>query len=263
MGAVRDDRALQQFAPLAEIERLTRPLALSSTAVESVVLYSSQLGLTPNGDTAIVRAPGAAATSARGLTQLGWSATSSRDVSVYRDPHGGTAVAVLGRDILAIGQGASIDKVTGTAGDRFLRDGSQLVTLSRVLRGSEPVTMALVWPQATQDAARAAAAASGWMLRFAGWAPLGALFERMGVGRALTAACSREPAGVRLTLTGLMQDETSAGMVSGALTLIKGLAAFVPPDQARAAPGVDLRTMTVDRQGALVSLTMVVDDGRR
>lgn len=263
-AAIRGDRVLQRFAPISEIFALTKELEIPSTATESIVVFSTTFGSSTSGDTAILLTPGVAQQSIRAVSDRGWSSESLDGVTIYRNPLSGIGAVALSHDVLAIGPRASVDQVVRTAHDRDLSllRRSEFADLRGALTGAESVAMAFVWPQTAQDVSKAAVAVSAQALRFVGWGPLGTLVEKLGVGRALTAACSRESGGVRLSLTGLMQDEDSATIVSGGLTLLKGLAGLVPP-QPPGPSSTDIGNMTVDRHGALVSVTMLVNDQRR
>ena len=114
--------------------------------------------------------------------------------------------------------------------------------------------MAVAWPTQVRDASNALVGGSATLLKLGGLAAMGGLVEKFGIGRAMGMSCGRNTIGMRCRLAGVMQDETTASIVSGVLTVLKGLASLAPGPQPDKGPNVSMSDLTVERHGTTVTV---------
>jgi len=251
----RSDRVLTQFTALPRPATVIHGLGVTLDAAETVIAFSTSLDGSDGGDTLIVSSRDVvsrfiAAASGR------WIESSTGSAAVYDDPASRYRALIVSDSVLAIGPRQSIERVAATAGLKaspFLAR-SELTDLAEMFESPEPVRMAVVWPMEVRDATNALVAGSAGLLKLGGLSALGGVVEKFGIGRAVAMSCSRNVNDVRCRLAGVMQDESTASIVAGGLSLLKGLAGLVPQPRAHERPSVSMADLTVDRRGTTVTV---------
>jgi hypothetical protein len=252
----RSDHLLKQFAVLPRPATVIRSLGVSLDTAETVIAFSTSLDASNGGDTLIVSSPAVVREFIAAASGRRWIESSSGSLKIYDDPATRYRTLIVSESVLAIGPQHSIDRVVAVTESKaapFLAR-SEFTDLADMFQTSEPVRMAVAWPMEVRDASSALVAGSAGLLKLGGLGGLGGVVEKFGIGRAMGMSCSRSANGLRCRLAGVMQDESTASIVSGGLTVLKGLASLVPEPPAQVGPSVSMSDLTVDRRGTTVTV---------
>jgi hypothetical protein len=252
---VRSDRLLKQFAVLPRPATVLHSLGVSLDTAETVIAFSTSLDAS-SGDALIVSSPTVVREFNTAALQRYRTLGSGGPLKVYEDPVSGYRVLIVSESVLAIGPRYSIERiiaVTEAKAAPFLAR-SEFTDLADGFQTADPVRMALAWPTEIRDASNALVVGSAGLLKLGGLGGLGGVVEKIGIGRAMAMSCSRRTNSLHCRLAGVMQDESSASIVSGGLTVLKGLASLVPEAPAHERPGVSMSDLTVDRRGTTVTV---------
>ncbi len=183
----------------------------------------------------------------------GWSRQAVDRHILYLIPgQAGTVAAVLNEDLVAVGPRNEVEHLLGslqTIGGFVSKP--ELDGVTDALRDESAVRLAVVWPENVSDASKAAVAASASVLGLAGYETAGSVLKQLGIGRAYVARMRPESAGVRVDLTGVLDDEATATMVAGSLSLLNGIAGLAQGGSTG---------MTIKRTGSVVSVAMTLPD---
>ncbi len=253
---VRSDPLLAQLAPIAEMSRLMERAAVRTEDVDSVVLFSRASG----GDAAIIQLRVPVEAAFADLGRKGWAAERIKTVAMYRENATGVVAAMVGQKLMAFGSQPNIESIADSSMNRSFLDRSEFHGIDNLQGAQIPIVMALAWPQTARDAANAAVMVSASVLKFMGVEALGILVEKIGIGRAMTIHCSREAGGIKFRLQAITEDEQSASLIIGALTLVQGMAALVPASGGRPSPADSFRTLTLDRKGTALSVGLLMTE---
>jgi hypothetical protein len=181
------------------------------------------------------------------------SASTSGAFQVYSDQVSGYDALVLPPSILVIGSRQSIQRVAAVIEGKTARfvARTELAEMDELLTSEAPVRMAAAWPVEVRDASNMVVGGSARLLEATGLGALAAVVDKFGIGRAMGMSCGRNGAGLRCELVGVMQDESTASLVSGGLSVLKGLASLMPsPGEQRG--GMSIEDLTVSRRGTTV-----------
>jgi hypothetical protein len=229
----RSDRRFRQFG-LASLEGAVANVGISLEKAERLIVFSSSLAGSRDSETVIVSSPG-----------------------IGRDrPAAGHRVLVVSDSVIAIGSPESLERVAGVMESKvapFLAR-SEFADLANLFTASESLQMAAAWPTEVRDVSNAIVAGSAGLLKLGGLGGLGGVVEKFGIGRAVAMSCAPGGTGLRCRISGVMQDESTASIVSGSLNVAKGLANLLPAPPGAAGPGMSMTDMTVDRRGKTVTM---------
>lgn len=255
----RANPTLKQIAELPPSLSEVMRLGLSVDTMESVIVFTRSLS-SASGETVIMAAPGLGRQFTAAADAHGWHTGILNNVTVYVPPGGRAAAAAITDGLLVAGPRESVNHFASSS--RTLSGFVSKVEFTNVreaLADTSPVRFAVAWPTGVADSSRVAVAASAGLMKLAGWPSVGSVIDRLGIGRAYVVRLRPEGTGVRLNVTGVMQDEDTAATVSGGLSMLKGLASLIPAAARHGQPD-PTATLTIERTGSVVSVGMVVSD---
>jgi hypothetical protein len=199
------------------------------------------------------------------LKKRGWKEETYEGRRVYVSPADGARVARLDASAIVCGTMKGVEGVIRadsgavagfTSTDAYRR-------LSPLLKtDKQPVSMMIAFPQQLQDAADAALHISSVMLDFACVGALGQLMSKIGYSRAIGCSIGREGDSFPVKLVAVMKDEDAAALVSGGLTLLRGIGALAgqavarTPEEAEALR--NFQNMTLSRERDVLSIGIVL-----
>ncbi len=126
--------------------------------------------------------------------------------------------------------------------------------------GGHPISVIVAFPQALQDAGGAAVELSSSLLDFAGLGPLGELLRKIGFAKGLGYSIARRGDAFPVELVAVMKDEEAAGLVSGTLNLLKGLALSLPQSADDREAIRPLEDLSVEREGEILTIRFVMTE---
>lgn len=262
--AVRSNPSLRSIAQWPADVASFRELGFSEESFQTVVMFSRLFSTEASTDGAIVFAPGMGRQIAPAATAHAWPSESLPGGLVYRQPGTTIVVSSVGDDVAVIGSLDSVQRVLQAYQDpraAFVAR-QELADVLPALRSAHPITLTAVWPRDVGDATKVTVEASAWLLRIGGWEAVAALVEKLGIGRGYVVRLIPETGGVRVDVDGIMQDESSASTVATGLSLLKTVGSLMQPETSHGQSAPDLKTMTVERRGSVVSIGVVVRESR-
>lgn len=263
--AVRSDRNLITLIKGAEFNHILDEVGVNEQALAHLAVFGD--GTDGPGGSAGMLLNGsfnarAVAESARGR---GWSMESFGGHAVYVSQSDGTRLAALDSGTLACGTKKGIAGVLRAESDteESFTSTTTYKRLSKLFKGGDaPISMTLALPQHLQDAADAALKAASLMMDFTGVGPLGQLMGKIGYARAIGCTIGREGESFPVELVAVMKDEEAAALVSGGLTLLKGIGALANQSPARSPEEAEalhnFRNLSVSRKGEVLTVRLVL-----
>lgn len=265
--AVRGDRDLLALAKGAEFKKLFAEVNVGEEAVNYLAVFGDG-GEGPGASAGLLLGGSFDADAvAEHVKSRGWREDVYRGHAIYLSPGGGaTFLALLDSGALVCGTRKGVEAVIRVASD----EGASLASTETYERlaplfehEGRPVSMMIAFPQHAQDAAAAALELSSVVMDFAGVGALGQLMSKIGYSRAIGCSIGREGESFPVELVAVMKDEEAATLVSGGLTLLKGLGALAGPPRARTAEEAEalrsFQSMSIDRDGDVLSIGLVMN----
>ena len=255
----RANAGLKQFTELPVWIEFSK-LGLSLSSLDAVVLFSRSLTMTADRGTAIL----SGSRLGRDFVQVadaphGWTPESMGSTRGFvRSDGSNLAAASMGDDIIVIGSKDEIRHFARSGANTGAFVAKPEFANVRVLFGdSSPIRVALAWPDGVADGAEMAVGMSAELLKSAGWPLAASVVEKLGIGRAYVVRLNPQPGGVSFNIAGVMRDDSTAAIVTGSLSLLKGLASLMPSQEPQRQADV-VSTLTIQRTGTIVQVGMVV-----
>jgi len=263
--AVRRDGDLLKLVKGAEVRKVFSQVNVNEEAVTDFVVFGDGTGGTGGSTGMLLSGSFDAHEVADSLKERGWKEEAYNDHEVYVNPADGARLATLDSGALVCGTKRGVEGAIRAEADPAAGFASTdaYQRLSALFNTTEhPISMIITLPQQLQDAADAALQVSSVMMDFAGVGPLGQLISKIGYARAVGCSIEREGDSFPVELVAIMKDENAATLVSGGLTLLKGLGEWVGQPAARSAEEAEaLRTfqnMSVSRENDVLSISIVM-----
>lgn len=265
--SVGRDAELKKLIKGEEIEGLLNRLKIGGEDVSELVVFSDGQNAPAGNGGMIIKGTFDGQEVVARLKGTGWIEQKVGEKRIYTNPSDGSCLTALGKSLLALGTRAGVEGSMKAA-----RDPDESFTakplyrrLARQIDGRQyPLSVAVVFPQAAQDAASTALEVSSVVMDFAGVGPLGDLMNKIGYVRAFGCFISRRGDAYPVELHAVMKDEESAKLISGAITLSKGLSTMVPKYNLSQTNAEELRTLqslsvTRDKEVLSVKVMMPVN----
>lgn len=259
---------LKKLVKGEQIESLLGRLHIGGEEVSELSVFSDGQNAPSGSSGIILRGTFDGQEVAARLKGAGWAEQKFGEKRIYANPADGSCLVALGKNLLVLGTRVGVE-----GSIRAARDPEESFTANpmyeRLARHTDgrrhPLSVVVVFPQSAQDVAATALEVSSVVMDFAGLGPLGDLMNKIGYVRAFGCSISRKGEVFPVELHAVMKDETSASLVSGALTLSKGLSAMVPKHNLSQTQSEELQTLQSisvirDRELLSVKLLMPVDD---
>lgn len=262
--AVERDAELKKLVKGEQVESILNRLQIGGEEVSELSVFSDGQNAPSGSSGMIVRRTFDGHEVAARLKGAGWAERKSGEKRIYTNPADGSCLVTLGKRLIILGT-----KVGVEGSIRAARDPEESFTANpmyeRLARHTDgrrhPLSVVVAFPQSAQDAAATALEISSVVMDFAGLGPLGDLMNKIGYVRAFRCSISRKGDVFPVELHAVMKDEESARLVSGALTLSKGLSAMAPRYNLSQTQAEELRTLqslSVTRNGELLSVKLVM-----
>jgi hypothetical protein len=197
------------------------------------------------------------------LKKRGWQEQIVQDHQVYF--HLNDYVVPLKSNLLAFGTRAGVEEVIRTEANRsksFAATANYQKLVATLGDKQKPISMMLAMPQETQDMTDAAMKISSGVMNLAGVGSLGTLLEKVGTLRGAGCNIARNGNAFPVELVVMLKDESTAGLVSGSLNLLKKFA--VAPQgnasQADAAAFRSFQSMSISRNHEVLSIRMTMSE---
>jgi hypothetical protein len=108
--------------------------------------------------------------------------------------------------------------------------------------------------------------AASFLLDFTSFAPLGTLLDKVGLARSVGFSMTHDGDSFPVSFVALMKDESAAGLISGAFSLLKGATSWLPAargeSESNRQMGLAFRNMTVTRASDVVSIKINVPEAQ-
>lgn len=261
--SVMKDQDLKKIAKGADIEKLFADLGVTSEEVTEFVVFGDLQSST--GSTGLIAKGNFDSKNlVNSLKKRGWEEQDLEGKRIYVNPRDGSCLTTFDANLFMFGTQSGVKAVFIARAKPELRFTSNPAykTLSARFDGKQyPILMMAAFPQASQDMANAALQISSTVMDLAGVGPLGELLNKIGYAKGLSCGISRNNESFPVEVSAIMKDEESAKFVSGALNLLKSLAALAPQNQgsqrdmeaARA-----IQNMSIDRSREILSIRMTM-----
>lgn len=262
---VRGDADLLRLVKGAEFKKVFGQLNVDEDAVTSIAVFGDG-SETAAGSTGMLLAGSFDAEDiAAVLKERGWRERAYEGHEIYFSATDGTNLAALDSDVLVVGTEKAVEGAirAGSDADASFVSTDAYGRLSELFDTSEhPVSMMIAFPQQLQDAADVALQVSSAVMDFAGIGGLGQLMSKLGYSRAIGCSIGRRGDSFPVKLVAVMRDEDAATLISGGLTLLKGIGAWAERAPARSAEEAEARqnfqNMSVSRDGDVLSIDLVM-----
>lgn len=267
--AVRGDGDLLTLVKGAEFKKVFAEVNLNEEAVTDVAVFGDGAEGADGGSTAMLLSGSFDGREvAYSIKERGWREESYDGHAVYLSPAGGSYLAALDSGALVCGTKKGVEGVIRVESDvgTSLASTEAYERLSPLFDTAErPVSMMIAFPQHVQDAANAALELSSVVMDFAGVGPIGQLMSKIGYSRAIGCSIGREGESFPVELVAVMKDEDAAALVSGGLTLLKGIGALAGQPPARTPEEAEalrsFQSMSISREGDVLYLGLMVSRG--
>jgi hypothetical protein len=265
--AVRGDSELRKLLKADEAERVFRELGVSPSDVADVAVFGDAVSGADDGSGStgiVVRGRFTPRVVVDLLKARGWAANTYGGRELLSDAARRQWCAPLKSNIFVCGSRAGVEGAMDAAqdsSDSFARNPSCAQMSARLRKSKAPIVMMAAFPQEMQDMADAAVFLSSKALDLAGLEGLGGLMRSLGLVRGFGCAIAHSGDGLPVEMVALMEDEKTAGLVSGAFNAMKRLTQGVPRGNLSPADAEQLRRVqdiAVTREGAVLSVKAVI-----
>ena len=262
---VRGDEDLLKLVKGSELKKIFGQLNVSEDAVNDLAVFGDGAGDAKGGAGLLLSGSFDASDVTDSLKERGWREQDYEGHEIYLSPTDNTRLAALGSDALVVGTEKGVEGAVCAESDidtAFVSTDAYK-RLSKLLDTAQhPVSMMIAFPQQFQDAADTALQVSSVVMDFAGVGALGQLMSKIGYSRAIGCTIGREGDMFPIELVAVMKDEDAATLVSGGLTLLKGLGALAGGHAARSPEEAEamqnFQNMSVSREKDVLSIGLVM-----
>lgn len=257
------DADLRKMTKGAEIEKLFNGLGIGSETVTDFAVFGDLQNSTKGSGGLIVKGTFDSEVMVKELMSRGWGEQNLDGQEVYVNPVEGFYLTTFDSTLFVLGTPTGVRAVIGASENPEMRFTSNHAyeTLSSRFEGKEYPIVMVAFPQASQDMANAALQISSTVMDIAGVGPLGELLNKIGYAKGLGCAISRKNDSFPVEVSAVMKDEDSAQFLSGALNLMKTVAAMAPRNGASREAvdaGRALQDMSIARTGEVISIQMTM-----
>lgn len=258
------DADLKRLVKGEQVESLLGRLNIGGEEVSDLSVFSDGQNAPFGSSGMIIRGMFDGREVAARLKGAGWAEQKSGEKSIYTNPVDGSCLVALSKSLIVLGTRAGVEGSIRAARvpEESFTASPMYERLARHTDGRRhPISVTVAFPQSAQDAASTVLEVSSVVMDFAGLGPLGDLMNKIGYVRAFGCSISRKGDVFPVELHAVMKDEASASLVSGALTLSKGLSAMAPGynlSQTQAEELRILQSLSVNRDGELLSVKLMM-----
>jgi hypothetical protein len=261
---VRRDDGLKRIVKDTDAERIFEQLGIASDSVGELVVFSDA-GTSPDTSRGIIlRGSFKDDDVVSVLKARGWLERQHHEREIFTHPADGTSLLALRKNVLVLGTRAGVEGAAAAEQSRassFTANSTYKKLAAHIDDEEFPVAMMLAVPQTAQDAAATALEVSSVVMNLAGVGPLGELLNKIGYARGLGCVISRKGNNFPVQMTAIMKDEDAATLVSGALTLLKGLTGIIPEHKLSSSDRKALQSFQsifIDREREVISIKMTM-----
>lgn len=248
---IRSDSDLRSVVGGDELVRQMHRLGVEGESVKALALFTS-LGSKP---ALVLRGKFERRDVTAHLKSNGWSETSADGVKLFVNgsdfasiPADGLIIAGDREGVVnALDAGKRSGKSIGsTASFKTIKDGMS--------SQAAPITVFLIAPEGTLEAADAALSATAGVVSFFGYGEIGAILRHINIaaGTGFSIATGSDKNSYAVNFCVLMRDEQAAAIAAGALEVMKGLSNFVGKPEDRE----NLKNFEVTQKKKLLTLQM-------
>ncbi len=263
--AVRGDSDLLAIIKGAEFKKVLAGIGVDEKSISDLLIFGDGVS-NPHGSTGMLLSGSFHAPAVAGsLKKRGWPRETHGEHDVYINPADGLRLGALNSGVLVCGTKKGVESVIRAKSDpnASFASNDAFKRLSKLFNTAEaPISMVIAFPQHFQDAADAALQVSSVVMDFAGVGPLGQLMSKIGYSRAIGCSIEHEGNTFPVELMAIMKDEDAAALVSGGLTLLKGIGALASQPSARPSEEAEaIRTfqnMSISRKNDVLSIGLVM-----
>lgn len=255
----RDDQ-LRRIVKGDEFEQIVRQYGIDSEQVAEWVVFSDINPTSASGLGMILSGSFRARSVTDRLKAKGWSEQTYNAHKIYQSPSDSSYAAPLPSGLLVVGTQAGVENVIKVVSNPQMGITTKppfSTLLANFGKSPKPITFMLGIPQKYQTTADVAFKIVTKLMDFAGFGPLGTILDKIGLARALGFSISHDGSVYPIELVGLMKDETTTGLISGALNLMKRLPMMVSRDnmsQQERGTLAAIQSMTINSSGTLLSI---------
>lgn len=256
----RADSELRKIVRADEFERITQLFGVDAREVAEWVVFSDLKPASTTGLGAILRGSFDSQRVVNTVQERGWREESYRARAVYVYPADGTRLSIVAPGLLAFGSKAGIEGVLDVQAaplKGLARTRPFSTMLADLNNRAFPISFMIGIPEKYQGVADLTYKVATKLMDVAGLGILGLVMDKVGLARALGFAITHNGRAMPVKLLALMQNETSAELVAGALNLMKGLPSIMP-SRNRSRQDQEaieaIESMTVTNRAALLSI---------
>lgn len=146
----------------------------------------------------------------------------------------GDCICILGRRIFVMGNRASlldILKLQKAQKGKLIDSEKNKIVVSKLFSRKSPVSIFMTLPQELVDMGRVGMEATKFLLHVAKLGLIGQILARIGLVESFGMSFTQNGTFFPVELVCLMENEGSAGLISGALNSLKTIALSLPPDK--------------------------------
>lgn len=263
-AAVRGDDRLRALVKGDEFERVLDKLGINSRDVSELIVFTG-LNASSNGSLAMIFSGSYRPQNV--ISQLksqGWTEQLYKAHKVYLNPADNSSIAPLRSGLFVAGSKTGVEKVI----DVELKPQSGLAlkppfssALSRFTSSRHPISFMMGIPPDYENAVEVIAKVASVLISFPGSGPLGIVMSKIGFPRMLGFSITRNGSSFPVELLAMMKDDTSASIVSGAFNLAQSLNLSLLSKRTAQSNGDPLKSISITRDGALLSIKMVMREG--
>jgi hypothetical protein len=223
---MRQDDRLRRIVRGDDFERIVQQYGIDSEQITEWVVFSDIKPASANGLGMILSGTFSSRSIADHLKSQGWSEQAYISHKIYLNPADKSYAAPLQPGLLVVGTQAGVENVINVESNPQTGITTKppfSTLLANFSRNPKPITFMIGIPQKYQATADVAYKVATKLIDFAGLSPLGTILDKIGLARALGFSISRDGSVYPIELVGLMKDETTTGLISGALNLMKSV----------------------------------------
>jgi hypothetical protein len=266
-GAVRRAARLKEFIKGDDLERIMDHAGIDGGDVADLAIFLD-IDAPANARNAMVMSGGPRLRAAADkLGAGGWREGSYRGYKFFSDATGANYLANLRSGFVALGTKSGLEAVIDaeqSPNKSILTDSRFRKLLAQAVATRHPVSLLMTLPQNAQYAGDVAVQAASFLLDFTSFAPLGKLLDKVGLARGVGVSMTHDGDSFPVSFVALMKDESAAGLISGAFSLLKGATSWLPAarDESESDRQMRLafRNMTVTRASDVVSIRIKVPE---
>jgi hypothetical protein len=263
--AVRGDEDLLKLVKGSEFKKVFGQLNVSEEEITDLAVFGDGAEGAAGSTGMLLSGSFDANDATDSLKERGWREQDYEGHEIYLSPTDNTRLAALDSDALVVGTEKGVEGSIRAESD----DASAFVSTDAYKRLSKlfdtaqhPVSMMIAFPQQFQDAADTALQVSSVVMDFAGVGALGQLMSKIGYSRAIGCSIGHEGDSFPVELVAVMKDEDAATLISGGLTLLKGIGALSGERSTRSSEGAEamrnFQSMSVSREKDVLSIGLVM-----